>query len=171
MRLEGTVEEVPVEAVDEGAEARQERPAAAPTTPEAWIVDEIEDLHMQVMSHRAARGFGLLAAGSATQISEAEAAEQALLTEHGFASYDDFYRRTGGSQTRAQPRSPRAADVTEPGSSNEPALPSPRTTLGPARADGVGSVASASVQARTDGLIAELNEESERRLGLILQGA
>jgi hypothetical protein len=168
MRLEGTVEEVPVETVDEGAEARQEGPAATPTTLEAWIVDEIEDLHRQVMRHRAARAFGLRAASSATQ-TDVEGAEQALLTEHGFTSYDDFYRHTGGSQTGPHQRYRRAADVTEPGATNEPPPLSPQTPLSPARGDGVASVAAPSVQARAEGLIAKLDEESERRLALIRQ--
>jgi hypothetical protein len=155
-----------MDAVDEASTARQGAPTAAPVTNEGSIVEEIEDLHRQVMRNRAAGRFGLLAASSTTQIEELEAAQQALLAKHGFASYDEFYRRTGGSTAGAQPEDSQAVGLS--GCDDGLVPRSPGVPIGPDAGDRIESLR-ALVQARADQLLDELNADLERRIALLLQ--
>jgi hypothetical protein len=125
---------------------------------DAHIVDEIEELHQRVARTRAEERFGFTVFGVAKQLTDVEAAEQALLTEHGFVSYDDFRHRVGLESRRESP-------PTDPPSSGGPDQPcaTPSTTdYGEAS-----SSVFAAVRARADELIAELNEEVQRQLARI----
>jgi hypothetical protein len=154
-----------MDTVDEASEAGA--PTAALVTLEGSIVEEIEELHRQVMRNRAVGRFGLWSGSSTTQMEEPEAAQEALLAEHGFADYDDFCRRTGGSTAGAQPHHAQAAGTPDPECSDGPAEPS-EIPLGPDSGDRIESLRVV-LQTRADRLVAELNEELERRFALILQ--
>ncbi|HVM65908.1 MAG TPA: hypothetical protein VMU14_13670 [Acidimicrobiales bacterium] len=56
-------------------------------------IEKIEDLHAAVVRAEAEQRFGLLRGKRTRQVAEAEAAEQAFLHEHGFATYNDFRLR------------------------------------------------------------------------------
>ena len=155
---------VAVDTVDESQ--AQGAPTAALVTLEASLVKEIEELHGLVMGNRAAGWFGMPPASSPTQIKDAEAAEQALLAKHGFASYDDFHGRAGGSTARTQPDDSQSVGL--PGSDTGVAPRSPEMPIGPDARDGIESLR-AVVQARADQLVDELNADLERRIALILQ--
>jgi hypothetical protein len=144
----------------------QGAPTAALVTLEGSVVEEIEGLHRQVMRDRAAGRFGLLPESSPTQLKDAEAAEQALLAKHGFASYDDFNGRTGGSTAMVQPDDSQA--VALPGCEAGLAPRSPQMPMGPDAGDRIESLR-ALVQARADELVDELNADLERRIALILE--
>jgi hypothetical protein len=155
---------VAVDTVDESQ--AQGAPTAALVTLEASLVKEIEELHGLVMGNRAAGWFGMPPASSPTQIKDAEAAEQALLAKHGFASYDDFCRRTGRSTARVQPDDSQALGL--PGCDEEPVPRSPEMPIGPDAGDPIESLR-ALVQARADQLLDELHADVERRMALILE--
>jgi hypothetical protein len=155
---------VAVDTVDQSQ--AQGAPTVALVALEGSVVEEIEDLHRLVMTKRAAGRFGFLPASSPTQIKDAEAAEQALLAKHGFASYDDFHGRTGGSTARVQVDDSQAAAL--PGSDTGVAPRSPEMPLGPDAGDHIESLR-ALIKARADQLVDELNADLERRIALILQ--
>jgi cell division septum initiation protein DivIVA len=56
-------------------------------------IDQIEELHGAVVRAEAEQRFGLLRGKRTRQVAEAEAAEQAFLNQHGFATYNDFRLR------------------------------------------------------------------------------
>jgi vacuolar-type H+-ATPase subunit H len=56
-------------------------------------IDQIEELHGAVVRAEAEQRFGLLRGKRTRQVAEAEAAEQAFLHQHGFATYNDFRLR------------------------------------------------------------------------------
>jgi len=56
-------------------------------------IEKIEELHATVVRAEAEQRFGLLRGKRTRQVAEAEAAEQAFLHEHGFATYNDFRLR------------------------------------------------------------------------------
>src|SRR3984893_5206561 len=56
-------------------------------------IDQIEELHGAVVRAEAEQRFGLLRGKRTRQGAEAEAAEQAFLHQHGFATYNDFRLR------------------------------------------------------------------------------
>jgi hypothetical protein len=143
----------------------QGAPTAGLVTLDASVVEEIEDLHRLVITNRAAGRFAFLPPSSPTQIQDAEAAEQALLAKHGFASYDDFRRRTGGSTARVQPDDAQAGAL--PGCDDGLVARSPEMPIADA-GDRIESLR-ALVQARADRLLGELNADLERRIAMILQ--
>jgi hypothetical protein len=159
-----------VDTFDEGSQLRQGAPGAALSTLEDSIVEEIEDLHRQAMSNRAAGRFGFLPASATAQIKAAEAAEEALLAGHGFSSYADFHRRTSGSKARADSPDSQAVAVLDPGCSDAPAPPSAEPPPDPDGGDRLESLL-ARLQARADQLVEDLTEELERRFALILERA
>jgi hypothetical protein len=70
-------------------------------------IEKIEELHAVVVRAEAEQRFGLLRGKRTRQVAEAEAAEQAFLNEHGFATYNDFRLRIRRS-TVADPNEGRA---------------------------------------------------------------
>src|SRR5690242_12737051 len=56
-------------------------------------IEKIEELHAAVVRAEAEQRFGLLRGKRTRQVAEAEAAEQAFLNLHGFATYNDFRLR------------------------------------------------------------------------------
>jgi hypothetical protein len=70
-------------------------------------IEKIEDLHAAVVRAEAEQRFGLLRGKRTRQVAEAEAAEQAFLHEHGFATYNDFRLRIRRS-TVVEPDNTRA---------------------------------------------------------------
>jgi hypothetical protein len=70
-------------------------------------IERIEELHAAVVRAEAEQRFGLLRGKRTRQVAEAEAAEQAFLSENGFATYNDFRLRIRRS-TVVEPDSMRA---------------------------------------------------------------
>jgi cell division septum initiation protein DivIVA len=73
-------------------------------------IDQIEELHGAVVRAEAEQRFGLLRGKRTRQVAEAEAAEQAFLNQHGFATYNDFRLRIRRSTALHEQAPPTAFD-------------------------------------------------------------
>jgi hypothetical protein len=71
-----------------GGDPDQDQDALDRTT-----IETIEELHSEVVQAEAEQRFGLLRGRRSAQLADAQAAEEAFLSQHGFATYNDYRLR------------------------------------------------------------------------------